>query len=647
MEKCVGRKEFMCGIVGFWGGSFAQQDAERLLQRMAKTLFHRGPDDRGVWFDENSQLGFAHTRLSILDISVAGHQPMMSSSNRFMIIFNGEIYNHIALREELEKIQTYAWRGHSDTETLLEAFDAWGVEKTLQKTVGMFALALWDSHKGTLTLARDRLGEKPLYYGWHGQSFLFGSELKSLKCHPDFNPEINKGSIALLMRHNYIPTPYSIYTHVSKLRAGTFLTLKRDKSFEIQTYWSAETIMTKAKNESFQGSVDEALQHLEKLLATSVSSQMIADVPLGAFLSGGIDSSTVVALMQAHSSQKIKTFSIGFEEERFNEAPYARAVAKHLRTEHTELHVSAKDALGVVPTLCTLYDEPFADSSQIPTFLVSKLAKEHVSVALSGDGADELFCGYNRYTITNALWHKINRLPLCIRQNMAKGLNALPLEKLNALPFKAYTHLGDKMRKGTQMLSLESIDALYLGLVSHELHPENLLLHVKEPQSFLQEHQQIFESLLDIEKMMAYDLMMYLPDDILVKVDRAAMAVSLETRVPFLDHRVVEFAWSLPLSMKLYQGESKYVLKKLLYKYVPKHLLDRPKMGFGIPIEHWLRYELREWAEALLNEKRLKDEGFFNVGLVRKRWHEHLTCKKNWAYHLWDILMFQAWLDNQ
>lgn len=637
----------MCGIVGFLGGDFAQKDAERLLQKMAETLFHRGPDDCGVWFDEKNQVGLAHTRLSILDVSSAGHQPMNSLSHRFIMVFNGEIYNHLALRDDLEKIGSYGWRGHSDTETLLEAFEAWGVEKTLQKVVGMFALALWDTQTCTLTLARDRLGEKPLYYGWHGENFLFGSELKSLKAHPHFNAGIDKGSIALLLRHNYIPTPYSIYTHVSKLQAGTFLTLKNDKSFSINTYWSAETMIKDAKQNAFQGSFDEAFVHLESLLTKAISSQMIADVPLGAFLSGGIDSSMVVALMQAHASNPIKTFSIGFEETRFDEAPYAKAVAKHLHTEHTELYVRAKDALDVVPSLCRLYDEPFADSSQIPMYLVSKLAKEYVSVALSGDGADELFCGYNRYTITNALWHKIDRLPLRFRKSLAKGLSALPLEKLNALSLKSYAHFGDKVRKGTQILSLENIDALYQGLVSHELYPENLLLDVSEPQTFLSEHHRHFDFLLGIEKMMAYDTMMYLPDDILTKVDRAAMSVSLETRVPFLDHHVMEFAWSLPMDMKLHYGESKYILKQLLYKYVPKNLLDRPKMGFGIPIERWLRCELKEWAEILLDEKRLRNEGFFNVALVRQRWREHLTFKKNWSYHLWDILMFQAWLDEQ
>lgn len=637
----------MCGIAGFKNGDFCKDKAEIYLQSMAFQLHHRGPDDNGIWFDEKSQIGLAHTRLSIVDLTDAGHQPMFSKSKRFTIVFNGEIYNHLVLREELEKKIDLVWRGHSDTETLLQCFETWGIEQTLQKVVGMFALALWDANKRILTLARDRIGEKPLYYGWQGKTFLFGSELKSLKCHPSFKQAINKGSIALLLRHNYIPAPYTIYYNIFKLVPGTFLTLKPNNEMIISSYWEASVAIEKATQNRFEGNFEEALVQVETLLSESIQSQMMSDVPLGAFLSGGVDSSSVAALMQANSSKKIKTFSIGFQEARFNEAPYAKAVAKHLQTEHTEFYVTAKDSLNVVPKLASLYDEPFSDSSQIPTFLVSMLARKNVSVALSGDGADELFCGYNRYTMTHALWHKINYLPLNFRRGVSAVLNKLPLEILNKIDIKQYTHLGDKVRKGAQMLSLDSIDKLYLGLVSHELLPESLLLHVKEPETLLNASKQHFSDLSDIEKMMAYDLVTYLPDDILVKVDRASMAVSLETRAPFLDYRLIEFVWSLPFDMKLHHGEGKYILKQMLYKHVPKQLIERPKMGFGIPLEYWLRHELKDWAEALLNEKRLREEGFFNVSLVRKRWTEHLTCKHNWAYSLWDILMFQAWLDEQ
>ncbi|AFL69152.1 asparagine synthase (glutamine-hydrolyzing) [Sulfurospirillum barnesii] len=637
----------MCGIVGFWGGDFTQSDAHVLLQAMASQLRHRGPDDAGVWFDAHSQIGLGHRRLSILDLSLAGHQPMHSRSNRYILVFNGEIYNHLVLRDELNQKVSIEWNGHSDTQTLLECFEVWGIEKTLQKTEGMFALALWDKHTQTLTLARDRMGEKPLYYGWSGKCFLFASELKGLKPHPNFNATLNKGAIALLLRHNYIPTPYSIYEHVNKLEQGCYLTIFKDGGEIKKTYWSLQESISTAKQKPFQGSFLEAKESLDFVLKKSIGSEMLSDVPLGAFLSGGVDSSIVVSLMQAQSMQKIKTFSIGFEEERFNEAPFAKAIAEHLGTDHTELYVSSKDALNVIPTLTTLYDEPFADSSQIPTFLVAQLAKTKVSVALSGDGADELFGGYNRYTMTHNLWNKIIKMPLFTRKIVAKGLDVLPLELLNAVSLKSYAHLGDKMRKGTQLLTCKTMEELYLKLVSHELFPEKMLLNVQEPKTVLNSKQTHFHTLGRIETMMAYDAISYLPDDILVKVDRAAMAVSLETRVPFLNHNVVEFAWSLPFGMKFHQGEGKYILKELLYDYVPKKLIDRPKMGFGIPLEHWLRNELKEWAEELLDERRLREEGFFNVPLVRKRWHEHLTCKQNWAYHLWDILMFQAWLDAQ
>jgi len=601
-----------------------------------------------------------HRRLSIVDLSPAGHQPMVSANGRYVIAFNGEIYNHLLLRAEFGRSGIApVWRGHSDTETLLAGFEAWGIRGTVERCVGMFAFAVWDRESRSLTLGRDRLGEKPLYYGWQGQgeqaAFLFGSELTALKAHPMFAAEIDRNALCLLMRHNYIPAPYSIYQSIRKLLPGTLLTITRaDREPKIVPYWSAAEVAAAGCASPFAGTAEQAVDELEVLLKSAVRQQMVADVSLGAFLSGGIDSSTVVALMQSLSDRPVKTFTIGFHEADYNEAVHAKAVAAHLGTEHTELYVTPQQALDVIPRLPALYSEPFSDSSQIPTFLVSQLARQHVTVSLSGDAGDELFCGYNRYVVADRLWKKLSRLPMGSRRLAARGLMALSPMRWNSLlgPVQGLlptslqqANWGDKLHKGAGVLASGDMDGLYLGLVSHWDDPASLVINTQEPLTLLTGHAPQLSGLDYIQRMMALDTLTYLPDDILVKVDRAAMGVSLESRVPFLDHRVVEFTWHLPLSMKLRDGVGKWVLREVLYRHVPKVLIERPKMGFGVPIDAWLRGPLKDWAEDLLSEQRLQREGFLNSVPIRQKWAEHLSGRRNWQYHLWNVLMFQAWLE--
>ena len=630
---------------------------------MGYTILHRGPDDGGQWWDADAGMGLSHRRLAIVDLSAAGHQPMVSACGRFVIAFNGEIYNHLALRRELEHSLPdlfshggrESWRGHSDTETLLAAFTAWGIEGALKKCIGMFALACWDRQTRVLTLARDRLGEKPLYYGWQGDTFLFGSELKALRAHPAFSASIDRDALCLLMRHNYIPAPYSIYRGIAKLSPGCFLQVSLQKPELRETcYWSMVDVARAGVASPFNGNPKQAVDQLEQLLKSAVAQQMMADVPLGAFLSGGIDSSTIVALMQAQSERPVKTFTIGFDEAGYNEAVHASAVAKHLGTEHTELYVSPQQAMAVIPLLPSLYCEPFADSSQIPTFLVSQLAKQQVTVSLSGDAGDELFCGYNRYVLANRLWAKLSRLPLGLRQAVAQALTAVAPATWNAMlgPMQSFlpqklrqTNMGDKLHKGAGVLAVPSVDALYLRLVSHWHDPAQWVLNAKEPATLLTDAESLLDGLDAVQRMMALDTLTYLPDDILTKVDRAAMGVSLETRVPFLDHRVVEFAWQLPQALKLREGVGKWALRQVLYRHVPKNLVERPKMGFGVPIDVWLRGPLRVWADDLLTQDRLKREGYFDPAPIRQKWAEHLSGQRNWSYYLWDVLMFQAWLE--
>jgi asparagine synthase (glutamine-hydrolysing) len=652
----------VCGLVGFLGGvgAYGQVGDEAMLKRMADTITYRGPDDAGYWCDENHRVGLGHRRLSIVDLSPAGHQPMQSASDRYMMAFNGEIYNHQLLRQAMGATgQASNWRGHSDTETLLAGFDAWGIQGTVERAIGMFAFAAWDRQTSTLTLGRDRLGEKPLYYGWQGRGrdavFLFGSELKALRVHPAFEKNINRSALGLQLRHNYIPAPYSIYEGIAKLPPGSLLTVSlHQREPKVWAYWSGAQTAESGVANALVGSDDQAVDELEALLKDAVRQQMMADVPLGAFLSGGVDSSTVVALMQAQSSRPVKTFTIGFNEEGYNEAVHAKAVARHLGTEHTELYVTAEQARAVIPLLPGLYDEPFSDSSQIPTFLVSQLARQHVTVSLSGDAGDELFCGYNRYQMTANLWRKLAAVPLPLRKLAARGLTSISPSSWNRLagslagllPRSArLANVGDKLHKGAGVLSSQSADALYLGLVSHWHDPASVVIGGHEPPTLLTGNVPALHGLDDVQRMMALDMLTYLPDDILTKVDRAAMGVSLETRVPFLDHRVVEFAWRLPQSMKLRDGQTKWALRQVLFRHVPQALIERPKMGFGVPIDSWLRGPLREWAEDLLSEGRLKREGFFNAAPIRQKWAEHMSGQRNWQYHLWDVLMFQAWLE--
>ncbi len=645
----------MCGFTGFLNSSSRDLNWHEDLEAMNSTLKHRGPNDQGIWFDAQAGIGLAHRRLSILDLSPQGHQPMISASDRYVIVFNGEIYNFEALRQQLTSSQ---WQGHSDTEVMLAAIEQWGVEKAVSQFIGMFAFALWDKKDRLLHLVRDRLGIKPLYYGWQGNSFLFGSELKALKANSAFKNEVDRNSLALLMRHNYIPAPYSIYQNICKLLPGHILTLDTKNPNTTPNpvpYWSAKEMQEQKSANPFTGSEEEAINQLDIILRDAVKMRMISDVPLGAFLSGGIDSSTVVALMQAQSDRPVKTFSIGFFEDEYNEAQHANLVAKHLGTDHTELYVSPQQAMDVIPRLPTLYDEPFSDSSQIPTFLVSELARENVTVSLSGDGGDELFCGYSRYNTCQDIWKMIGWMPTRIRKIFAGLITSVPIGIYNkgfgALSpiFSKYGHegpVGDKLYKLSEVLAMESTKALYLRLMSHWKDPASLVIGaLEEPPTPFSNGVPWGEKSDLFQKMMLLDTITYLPDDILTKVDRASMGVSLEARVPLLDHRVAEFAWRIPLEMKIKNGQNKWLLRQVLYKYVPKKLIERPKMGFGVPVDSWLRGPLRDWAEELLSENRLQQEGFFHPQPIRQKWSEHLSGKRDWNFYLWDVLMFQAWLE--
>ena len=649
----------MCGITGFLGGDFTTPTLnESTLVSMSDQLVMRGPDSSGTWLDASSKIGFAHRRLAVVDLSDAGHQPMGSQSGRYRITYNGEIYNSAEIRNELTKARLHPkWRGHSDTETILAGFDAFGVEETIKRVKGMFAIAIWDREYEELSLVRDRVGEKPLYYGWQGsgskRTFLFGSELKALKRHPSFINNIDRSSLALYMRYCYVPAPHSIYEGIKKLEPGTILTVSlKQNSYRSVKYWDALDVVTAGAKSPFDESKTEITNNLDAVLKKTVSQQMMADVPLGAFLSGGVDSSLVAALMQTQSSSPVKTFTIGFEEAGFNEAEFAKLVAEHLKTEHTELYVSSEDALNVIPKLPELYCEPFADSSQIPTFLVSSLAREHVTVSLSGDGGDELFCGYNRYVFADKLWKGLNLLPAAGRMLIGRAIANLPtntwnkafsiIDRMTPRKFNGISW-GDKLQKGAGVIGSKNLNDLYMRLVSNWQDPSSVVIGADEHQKRFSTDDFLLAELDDITKMMAVDMVTYLPDDILVKVDRAAMGISLETRVPFLDHEVFEFASRIPLEMKLNKGVGKLVLRDVLYKYVPKDLIERPKMGFGVPVGVWLKGPLRDWAEALLDESVLKQQGFFHVDVIRIMWSEHIAGTRNWQSQLWAVLMFQAW----
>ncbi len=643
----------MCGITGFWTDRPPGADAAAVTVRaMAERLRHRGPDDDGTWTTTDGAVALAHRRLAIVDLSPAGHQPMRSTSGRYELIFNGEIYNHLALRADLGD---RPWRGHSDTETLLAGFERWGMEDTLHKAVGMFAMALWDRELRRLSLARDRMGEKPLYYGCVGGTLLFASELKAFKAYPGFAPSIDPSAVALLLRHNYIPAPYSIYEGIFKLPPATLLHIDHPQRLSVpQPYWSLRQVVEHGQRNPFIGSDIEATDALEQRLDDAIALQRVADVPLGAFLSGGVDSSVIVALMQRQSNTPVRTFTIGFHEPRYNEAEHAKAVARHLGTDHTELYVSGQQALDIVPRLPTLYCEPFSDSSQIPTFLVSQMARQHVTVSLSGDAGDELFGGYTRYDTAKQLWSRISRLPGPLRSIAGQAIQALspavwdsigrlawPLLGRGPLPDR----LGDRAHKLAEMLQVRSREAFYRNLNSHQPWPLRVVPGAREyatamNTASLWPAQDSFD-----ERMMFIDQISYLPDDILVKVDRAAMGVGLETRVPMLDHRVVEFAWQLPLHLKRRDGVGKWLLREVLYRHVPRALIDRPKTGFGVPLSEWLRGPLRDWAENLLDARRLREQGLLDVAYVRRLWHQQIEGQREWMYLLWDVLMLQAWLD--
>jgi len=624
---------------------------------MTQQLIHRGPDDEGVWIDRDAGVVLGHRRLAIQDLSPYGHQPMTSASGRYVVAFNGEIYNFRSLQFELEGLG-YTFRGHSDTEVLLTVVEAWGIEPALTRFIGMFSFVLWDRQERVLTMVRDRLGEKPLYYGWQGKTLLFGSELKALRVHPSWLGKIDRNALALYLRHNYIPAPYSIFTGIHKLLPGTLLQIPfgvpPGALPEPKTYWHAKTVAEYGVSHPLEMTDSEAVDALDSLLRETIRDKMISDVPLGAFLSGGFDSSTIVALMQAESRTPVKTFTIGFHEEDYNEAEHAKAVAKHLGTEHTELYVKPEQALEVIPLLPTLYDEPFSDSSQIPTFLVSEMTKQHVTVALSGDGGDELFCGYQRYYLADMLWRKIGKIPGPLRGMTASLIKGVPstiydrtLGWLSPLAsrYGREGKTGDKLHKAAELLVFKDSEELYRCLVSHWKDPTCVVKNSMEPFTALTDRSRRAHLSDYIQRMQYLDTISYLPDDILVKVDRAAMGVSLETRVPFLDHRVVEFAWRIPLSMKIRNGQGKWILRQVLDKYVPRELVDRPKIGFGVPINSWLRGPLREWAEELLDSGRLSEAGFFDPLPIRKKWEEHISGQRDWHYYLWGILMFQAWLE--
>lgn len=643
----------MCGIAGVLGPGAGAD----IATRMTRALAHRGPNDEGLWVDAEAGIAFGHRRLSIVDLSPAGHQPMQSPSGRFVITFNGEIYNHLELRSELDRPgHGIAWRGHSDTETLLGGFDSWGVRKTLERANGMFAFALWDRQDRALTLARDRLGEKPLYYGRSGGAFLFASELKALRRYPGFDPEIDREALGLFVRYLDVPAPRSIYRGISKLMPGTFLTLRNgDEGPVVEEYWSGAAVARAGVASPIAQTAEEAASQLEQTLERAVVRQMMADVPIGAFLSGGVDSSTVVAIMKKLSARPVKTFTVGFGEQAYNEAEYAKAVAAHLKTDHTELYVTPQQAMDVIPKLPSIYDEPFADSSQIPTFLISSLARKQVTVALSGDGGDELFGGYDRYLITSAWWSRISAVPPPLRLLAARGLASVPAPAWTWLGDRAggllprslrFRRLGDKIHKGASMLGSRSSDELYDNMLSMWRNPGTFVLGASGASAASLADVDELRGIEGAERMMAQDMLGYLSNDILTKVDRAAMAVSLETRVPLLDREVVEFAWRQPLSFKIRDGETKWLLRQVLYRHVPRKLIDRPKMGFGVPLDSWMRGSLRDWVENLLDARRLADEGYFDPGPIRDAWAAHLGGQNN-QLKLWTVLMFESWLDQQ
>lgn len=638
----------MCGIAGFLSGAPLAAEAHQTVRRMGDTLAHRGPDGHGEWVDAEAGVALAHRRLAIVDTSAAGTQPMRSACGRWVMVFNGEIYNHADLRAQLEAAgRAPTWTGHSDTETLLATIAAWGLRTAIDRAVGMFAIALWDRQSATLTLVRDRMGEKPLYFGWLRGTFVFASELKAVRAHPAFDGELDPGAVALLMRYGYVPAPWSVYRGLRKLPPGTLVTIAGTRPGDVtpESYWSVSDTAAAGARQPLQLSDEAAVAELDRLLRQSIAGQRVADVPLGAFLSGGIDSSTTVAVMQSLSERPVRTFTIAVPEAGLDESDHARAVARHLGTDHTELALTARDALDVIPRLPQMYCEPFADASQIPTFLVSQLARRSVTVSLSGDAGDELFGGYERY-----FWaRRIAGTPLLARRLSGHILKSLPAEVWAAAmsPITPWMprafregHLPDRLRKLASVLSAPTDDDVYRQILEFWPMGASPCPATERPSAFSEPPSGLprFES-----RMMLLDMRTYLPDDILVKVDRAAMAASLETRVPMLDHRLVEFALRLPLHQKIRGGQGKWILRRVLDRYVPRALVERPKQGFGIPIHDWLRGPLRDWTESLLSESALHTSGLVDPTTVRQTWLEHLAGRNDWGYRLWPVLMFQAW----
>lgn len=654
----------MCGIVGFLRRSpVADAVAEAaIVSDMAACIRRRGPDHHATFVDTGNGLALGHLRLAIVDLSPSGEQPMRSAGGRFTIVYNGEVYNHLALRRELEAAGAApAWRGHSDTETLLAGFEVWGIEETLRRAIGMFAFGAWDRAEDALFLGRDRIGEKPLYYGWQGhgseRTLVFASELAALTHHPAVTADVDRDALAAYLRTGYVPAPRSIYKGIAKLPQGTIARVDaRTDAITITRYWRTTDAIAAGQRDPFAGTPAEAADELETLLRDAIGQQMMADVPLGAFLSGGVDSSTIVALMQQLSSRPVQTFTIGFNEALFNEAEYAKAVAAHLGTEHTELYVTAAQARDVITKLPSIYSEPFADSSQIPTFLVSELARRSVTVSLSGDAGDELFAGYTRYDITQKLWRRLSQVPQPLRAVAARLLTTLSPTAWQRIadsarhvvpPLGRFSNIGDKIHKGAAVIGSRDGDQLYHGLTSYWLDPAAVVRGAQPDGDAPYADLDVPPGLSDVERMMALDLVTYLPDDILTKVDRAAMAVSLETRVPLLDHRIVEFAWRLPLSIRTHKGRSKWPLREVLYRHVPRELIERPKAGFGVPVGEWLRGPLRDWAEHLLEPARLQAGGYLDAAPIRAVWERHLSGRSDQQYQLWSVLMFQAWREEQ
>ncbi len=641
----------MCGIAGLIDRRAGTPAAAlgATARAMADAIAHRGPDGSGVWVDESAGVGLGHRRLSIIDLSETGAQPMVSASGRYVISYNGEVFNFLDLRRELEAAGD-RFRGGSDTEVMLAGFARWGIEATAKRLIGMFALALWDRETRRLTLVRDRLGIKPLYYLVRDDLLLFGSELKALRAAPGWRPTLDRDALVGYLRHNYVAAPHSIYAEVKKLPPGHILTLDPGQAPHLTPFWDMREVARAGLAASRRTTLSdaEAVERLDALLRDSVRRRMLADVPLGAFLSGGIDSSTVVALMQAESNRPVKTFSIGFNEAAYDESPHARAVAAHLGTEHTEFMVEPRHALDVIPKLAEWYDEPFADPSQIPTYLVAAMTRKHVTVALSGDGGDEVFAGYNRYFWADSLWRKLGKLPRGLRRAGACAVRQVAPATWDALFRLAPRRWrppqpGDKMHRFADVLACPGPDAIYRRLVSQWVEPGEVATGGREPLGPLWDDTVAAEIPDFIARMQFLDTVTYLPDDILTKVDRATMAVSLEGRVPLLDHRVVEFAWSLPRHFKLREGRSKWILRQVLARYVPDRLVERPKMGFGVPIDAWLRGPLRDWAQDLLDPRTLRADGLIRPEPVERLWREHQSGAVNWQYPLWVVLMFQAW----